>query len=645
MEIKVKHRFYSSHTKTANLDFYADYLCLKMKKNKIISYSVCVTILISVFSGCGGKSVSSASDDMTVPANSHEMTDLNVDDIEEYPFQITFVSGTETGYVIEETSGGTVVNFEGKITEDTTYSISGTLNGSIIIDADRNNSKEFRLNLDGAVIRSENSPPVTCLSGGKFVISAKEGNESYIIDGRGKITDDSDVSSCVYSKPDLQLSGGGKLYVKSEYNNGVHSKGNLSVDDVELYVYCSDNALKGNDKVDISSGVITLFSSEGDGIKTSNTDISGKNGQNGSVLISAASSRTELNIYAGRDGIDAAYDTLFEDNGYDLSVNIYTDRYADTTGLPDIASPAAAIPSASGNTLSLGWGGFGGWGMSDGNTDKGEYSTKGIKAAEQIRIRGGNITIRSYDDSIHAGAGKELENGSRSSGNITVSGGSLTLYSNDDAIHADDTLSVSGGKITVESCYEGMEANHILISGGDIKIYSKDDGLNVASSVSESPDIIVSGGKVDITMGKGDVDGIDSNGSYTQIGGIVISRGAPGSANQMATGLDVERKAEISGGTIVLLGGLESVPGKGEGIYQLNYGTTGRGGGFGRRGGGSASVEKVTLTAGTWTVDGTDISFEVESKYSGCTILSDILSAGETYTLTNGSESFKADAS
>ena len=41
-------------------------------------------------------------------------------------------------------------------------------------------------------------------------------------------------------------------------------------------------------------------------------------------------------------------------------------------------------------------------GMGGGNTDKGEYSTKGIKAANEIVINNGTVNIKSYDDAIHA---------------------------------------------------------------------------------------------------------------------------------------------------------------------------------------------------------------------------------------------------
>lgn len=169
-------------------------------------------------------------------------------------------------------------------------------------------------------------------------------------------------------------------------------------------------------------------------------------------------------------------------------------------------------------TSSQGGGGWpGGGGMNDGNADKGDYSTKGIKAGNEILISGGTVTVEAYDDAIHASGGTALENGSTSTGNVTILGGTLTLFSNDDGIHADGTLTVSGGTVRVTGSYEGLEGNNVRISGGDVSVISKDDGVNSPATSGEA--IVLSGGKLYIYAGG---DGIDSN-SRTSYSGIVFS--------------------------------------------------------------------------------------------------------------------------
>lgn len=206
-----------------------------------------------------------------------------------------------------------------------------------------------------------------------------------------------------------------------------------------------------------------------------------------------------------------------------------------------------------------------GGGMQEGNTDKGDYSTKGIKADNEITITGGVITIVSYDDAIHANSDSELEatdsNGnavSYGSGNITISGGELKLKSNDDAVHADGTLTVSGGSIDIDKCYEGLEGKKVIISGGDVSIISSDDGVNGTGST-DAESIVISGGTLYVYAGG---DGIDSNStsSYDGIlisGGnsVIISNGVSDSA------IDSERGYNYTGGRVLavsLSGGMSS---------------------------------------------------------------------------------------
>ena len=128
-------------------------------------------------------------------------------------------------------------------------------------------------------------------------------------------------------------------------------------------------------------------------------------------------------------------------------------------------------------------GGMGPGGMMDqGNTDKTEYSTKGIKADNEINISAGTINIQSYDDALHANSGVSLENGSTSTGNVNISGGDLTITSKDDGIHSEGTAELSGGKINILTAYEGIESPTINCSGSIINVYATDDGLNAGGS-------------------------------------------------------------------------------------------------------------------------------------------------------------------
>lgn len=539
-------------------------------------------------------------------------------DVSDLPFTITYVSGTGNAY----TYADSVLTFT-TITADTVYSISGELEGNIVIDVDTTGTYKFDLEMTGFTLTSDSVNPITVLSGNEVSLKAKNGYENYIYDNRAAIdsTDTTLYSAAVYSLVDLEMSGKGKLAIVSENNNGIHTKDDLQVKNLTLSVTCEDNALKGNDSVEITNATTTLIATRGDCIKTTNSHINSTTGnQKGTVLIAGGTH----NLYAACDGIDAAYNVLIEDSTTVL--NIYTDAYSEYSKEVTTVSestyyiryssqnykysvkyfnsdtdyvwvnPEYSTSVKNGNktyyyysfakntnyskmtiymytssqtqgqatnyyycsgslshndgqdtialssrqgSLTYSWtsystssggstGGMGGnqGGMQEeGNTDKGTYSTKGIKAANEITINAGTIFVKAYDDAIHAGdgdlidAGTALENGEIPTGDLTINGGTITVYSNDDGIHAEGTLLITAGNVSVTKAYEGLEGLFIIVKGGNISVISSDDGFNGTSTSGAA--IEISGGTVYVYAGG---DGLDSN-STTSKGAILFSGG------------------------------------------------------------------------------------------------------------------------
>ena len=198
---------------------------------------------------------------------------------------------------------------------------------------------------------------------------------------------------------------------------------------------------------------------------------------------------------------------------------------------------------------------------SSGNSSKKSYSTKGIKAESEINISGAAINISSTDDGILANSDSGvLETGEDGKGIISISGGTITISTGDDGIHADKELNITDGYINVLTSYEGLEAITINISGGQSFVYAADDGINACTGDGTSTPLInITGGYVDVTTGSGDTDGIDSNGNYTQSGGMVLVKGGS-SSGQVSGSIDVDGNITITGGTCVALGGICETP-------------------------------------------------------------------------------------
>ncbi len=534
---------------------------------------------------------------------------------EQLPFTLTYQSGTTNAYTFEDN----VLTFT-TITEKTVYSISGEFEGSIVIDV--GDDYKFDLELTGFTLTSSSINPITVLSGDEVSLTAKKDTINYVYDKRSAIdsTDTTLYSAAIYSLVDLEVCGKGSLTVESDNNNGIHTKDDLQVKNLTLSVTCVDNALKGNDSVEIVSATTTLISKGGDCIKSTNSSINANTlKQKGTISITGGTH----NLYAACDGIDAAYNVVVDDATTVL--NVYTDKYSPYSG--DVTegttqagtyylrysntnykysvkyynsdsdymwvNVSTSYITGSGNrpgstyyyysfakntnysklrvymyssaqtqgqdtsyyacsdyqtinssydtvsvsysagSLTVSWtnyssssgGQMGGGGMQEGNSDKGTYSTKGIKAENEIIINEGIIYVKSYDDAIHASnynsntTDGTLENGVAPTGNITINGGTITLYSNDDGVHADGTLTVVAGTISVTNSYEGIEGTFIDIQGGSVSVISSDDGFNATSTTGNA--ITIKGGTVYVYATG---DGIDSN-SRESNGGIVFSGG------------------------------------------------------------------------------------------------------------------------
>lgn len=480
--------------------------------------------------------------------------------------EIKCVSGSDACYTIQD---GTL-HFS-DIQSDSVYSVSGKLFGNIIIDA---GEYKFDLEMHSFSLVADKTNPITILSGDEVTLTAKKDTKNYIYDMRESIdsADESLKSGAIHSECDLEIAGKGELTLLSENNNGIHSKDDIEVKNLNLEVISIDNALKGNDSVSVNSATLMLIAKGGDGIKTKNSDISEKGNQRGDISISNSC----ISIYAACDGIDASHDVKIDTDSTVL--NIYTNKYSayteeslifvedeneDITTVPewdfDLGFGFQRPGGKPGGGHGGDFGGFGGGGdfgghggmggINDGNTDKSEYSAKGIKAANEIEISGGTVTVKSYDDAIHANGGEALENGEIGLGNISVTGGSVSLYSNDDAMHADSALDISGGKISVLHSYEGLEGGTVGISGGDLSIFANDDGIN--STAAYGNGITISGGEIYIFSSG---DGIDSN-TTSAYSGIIFS-GAKVTVISTSGGnsaIDTEHGYTYEGGSILAI--------------------------------------------------------------------------------------------
>jgi hypothetical protein len=634
-----------------------------IKLNKIKRNCVAAVILTMCLmtAGCARNSTSTTTasgGETTITSGiTKEDTDVtHADDAENYRVSITsdFTVTSDTSDGV--TQSGSVYT----ITKAGEYTVAGLLSeGQLIVDA--GDEDEITIVLNGTSITCSSGSPIYVKNASEVKIKSEENTFNEVIDKRAEATDDSSDdagNAAIYATCDLKLVDKGALVVTGNYNNGIQSKDDLSIKNVIVKVTAVNNAIKGNDAVDIESGNIIAISAKGDGIKTSNSSISNKDNQKGIVTITGGN----IDVYAACDGIDAAYGVDISGDG---NLNIYTDTYSEyseevtSSGSSSGTSSgrdSSANKSASANTVSYvaasdtianAPGGFGGGNMGgmdgqnggnkaggdrlgmpgdfneSGNSSGQSYSTKGIKAESEINISGFTINISSTDDGIHANSDSGvLETGEDGKGTIVINGGSITISSGDDGMHADKQLDVNDGYINVVTSYEGLEAITINLNGGKIYVYATDDGINACTGDGKtSPIVNVTGGYIDVTTTSGDTDGIDSNGNYVQTGGFVLVKGGSSSGN-VSGSIDVDGTVTITGGTCVALGGVCETPINSANAYVLS---------------------SVSFSSGRYSLKDASgnevISFTVDGTFGNGWICSDTLVTGTSYTLYRGSDS------
>lgn len=652
---------------------------INLKKVNKSCVAAVILAMCLMTSGCGlqNYTTNNKNTDTTV-TSSITAQDTNVthaDDADNYKtditgeFSITSTDGStitqnDSVYTITQAGEYTVTGLlsEGQIVvnADDNAEISIILNGTSITCS--NSSPIYIKNADNVKIKSEENT-YNCIVDARAEADDNSDNSS-----------SENGNAAIYAACDLKLVGKGALSVTGNYNNGIQSKDDISIKNVTIKVNAVNNAIKGNDEVAIESGEIIAISRKGDGIKTSNSSLSTKGKQKGNVIISGGN----IDIYAACDGIDAAYGVdvsgdgnlnIYTDTYSDYSEAVAADNSGSSISTPDSSSKSSSnatmmtytttantdnqnngsvgtppdmnntqnngnmgnppdmnnSSSNSGNNRDM-KGNFSGRngaanGMpgnnSSGNSSKKSYSTKGIKAESEINISGAAINISSTDDGIHANSDSGvLETGEDGKGIISISGGTITISTGDDGIHADKELNITDGYINVLTSYEGLEAITINISGGQSFVYATDDGINACTGDGTSTPLInITGGYVDVTTGSGDTDGIDSNGSYTQSGGMVLVKGGS-SSGQVSGSIDVDGNITITGGTCIALGGICETPVNSVNAYVFS---------------------SVSFNAGSYSVKDSSgneiISFTLNNSYSNGWICTSALTTNTEYTL------------
>lgn len=275
---------------------------MKKNKNKII---VGILILIVLGFGLFAYSSSNKNNNFGMPEfvgdmmgeNTVEVEMPSVDDLE------VEVSSNELENVdilfgdTTEVSDGVEVDSENVVTIKSAgeYVVSGTTtDGMILVDA--GDDDEIKIVLNGVYLENKNGPAIYIKNSGDVKISTKSGSVNYISDAKQYDDEFEDVTGAIYSTSDLDIKGKGKLVVYGKNNDGIVSKDDLDIENVNLEVYSADDGIRGKDSLEIKDATVVVVS-EDDALKSDNDEDEEK----GYIEITSS----DIKIDSGDDGISA----------------------------------------------------------------------------------------------------------------------------------------------------------------------------------------------------------------------------------------------------------------------------------------------------------------------------------------------------
>lgn len=475
------------------------------------------------------------------------------------PKNTTTIRFTDNGAEIEDVVKGDTITADGghvlvkAYSKGLTLKVCGqTRDGSLRIYSD----KKFNLLMSDASICNPAGAAINIQNGNCYVVLEGENTLSDSASATYKKTNDEDEKAVFFSEDDLRFSGSGSIHISATNEAG---KSCLASDDALFFRpgiktklqagVTAGHGVKANDAIIVRGGVFNV-QVEGVGKKAFTSDGIGD----------FSGGRITAITTGGVDASDAS----------------------DLSGASCIKTDSTLL--ISGGDLHLKSTGQGG---------------KGISCDQNILIEGGDIYIitsgNMYGTSSNNRPGGMWGGNNFSSSDDTVS---------PKGIKGDQDVTISGGNIFVRTSgtnAEGIESKATLsFTGGNTAVSAYDDGLNATKAIN------VSGGRV-FSVSTGEGDGIDSNGSISATGGVMI-----GIASTMGSeeGIDLENSTfTLTDATVISIGGRMGGGGMGMGNrYNGHYISTTLSGEAG---------SCIALSDGTTPM----LVFKLPRAYSGASVL------------------------
>ncbi|MBP3204500.1 MAG: carbohydrate-binding domain-containing protein [Lachnospiraceae bacterium] len=300
------------------------------------------------------------------------------------------------------------------ITDEGTYLLSGTLNGQIIVEAEK--SDKIQLVLDNANISCASSAALYVSQADKVFVTTTAGSENLLeTTGEYVAIDDHNIDGAIFARDDITLNGEGSLVVRSATGNGIVGKDDLKITSGTYEITAGNHGLQGKDSIRIANGTITITAAQ-DGIHSGNDEddtVGYTYIEGGTITIEAEDdgihSDTQLVIAGGMIQVTKSYEGLegqeIELLGGEVSVVSNDDGLNAAGGNDGSGEQNSFLGDKFAGDSFGGRGGMGGFGGGAFDVDE----------DAQIIISGGVLNVNAQGDGID------------SNGNLYINGGEILV--------------------------------------------------------------------------------------------------------------------------------------------------------------------------------------------------------------------------
>ncbi len=352
------------------------------------------------------------------------------------------------------------------------YVISGTLEGSIHVDADGDD--KIWLLFDSVDITSKTEPPLYIKQADKVFLTLKENSQNSLAFENDD--EETKIDGCIFSRDDLTVNGKGTLTVTSSGLHGIVCNDSLVFTGGNISVTAKVDGIHAHDAIKICNTTITVSAGD-DGLHAGNDDES-------SIFYLESGN---INITECYEGIEANDITIA---GGTINITPSDD------GINANGSGKTSLITVSGGDITV--------------INKNGKDADGFDSNGSINITGGNVFI----SVTGSGTNNAIDYGSENGGKCTISGGTLIACGSSQMAEYPDSCSTQG---FIMGTVSGSENETISVLGADGKeIISKEIPCSFTSVIISSPDIAV-GDTVTLKVGDTETEVIANK---TESGGM-----------------------------------------------------------------------------------------------------------------------------